>query len=115
MQDSIRHLLFKRIYGVLLSVLIFSDIINYIIDLIKDHYIIYIYISLVIVGVLGEIKRIAELLVLHKSILHIYTIRSKVTIVGIILKYLYTKYFKIILDDNQLLIYYNETYYYEIL
>src|SRR6185295_2076479 len=115
MQDSIRHLLFKRIYGVLLSILIFSDIINYIIDLIKDHYIIYLYISLVILGLLGEIKRIAQLLVLNKSILDIYAIRSKVTLVGLILKYLYNKFFNIILEDKQLLLYYNKTYYYEIL
>jgi uncharacterized membrane protein len=98
---TLNELLFKRIEGLVFSILIFSNIINYVKYMIQDHFFIYI---IVIIIIISNILKYYNLIDIHYSTKIITEYRSNYTFLGFLVKNLIDKIRKENFKEQKLLL-----------
>lgn len=90
---SLYEILFIRLFGLILSILVFTNILKFINEVIfNDNVFLKLYIFLVVLGFISNIKSLKEIFKLNKSIKYIESIRFETTILGLALKTQYKIY-----------------------
>lgn len=110
---SIYEIIFRRLYGLILSVLIFTNIINMLIYFCngKINVLIYLYIILILLSIINNlciglntsffiyVNNIINLIIINKNLIQLWIIRNKISIIHNLIKILLN-----LIDQNLFLI-----------